>query len=135
LHRANARIELARSSAMVGGPAVGGALVTALSAPVALLADAASFVGSALLIGSVRGAEPSQTAPRGARRNWRVEMSAGAAHIRRTPLLAAVIATVATNNLSRSVAMAIAVLYLVDVGGLDGAAIGLTWAIGPSTRR
>src|SRR6185503_16033413 len=37
LHRVNARIELARSTAVVVGPAMGGALVSAFSAPVALV--------------------------------------------------------------------------------------------------
>jgi MFS family permease len=131
LHRANARLELARSAAMVGGPALGGALVSALTAPVALLADAASFVGSALLIGSARGAEVprSPDAPRG---RIGLELAAGARHIARTPLLAAVIATVATNNFSRAIAMSVAVLYLVDTGHLDPAIIGLTFALGNS---
>jgi MFS family permease len=132
LHRANARIELARSSAFVVGPAVGGALVAAFTAPIALLADAASFVGSALLIGSARGAEPAHLPSAVPGRNVRAELTAGLVFIRRTPLLAAVIATVATNNFFRSVAMAIAILYLVDVGGLDAAVIGIAFAIGNS---
>jgi hypothetical protein len=57
LHRANARIELARSIAAVSGVAAGGALVAVLTAPVALVADALSFVVSGLLVASVRRAE------------------------------------------------------------------------------
>jgi len=47
LHQANARIELSRSAALVAGPAIGGTLVSILSAPLAFLADALSFIGSA----------------------------------------------------------------------------------------
>lgn len=131
LHRVNARIELARSAALVGGPALGGALIAALTAPLALLADAVSFVISALLIGSARAAEPPPL-PVAERGHIGPELAAGVAFIRRQPLLSAVIATGATNNLFRSVAMAVAVLYLVDVGGLGPGAIGLTFALGNS---
>jgi MFS family permease len=131
LHQANARIELSRSAALVAGPAVGGALVSALSAPLALLADAASFIGSAALIGSARRAEPPAE-PDAAPRSVRAELTAGAAFLVRQPLVAAVVSTVATNNLSRHVAMGVAVLYLVDTGGLDPAGIGLAFALGNS---
>lgn len=131
LHRANARMEQARSAALVGGPALGGALVAALTAPLALLADAVSFVMSAVLIGSARAAEPPSE-PSAGRVRIGPELTAGVAFIRHQPLLSAVIATAATNNLFRSVAMAVAILYLIEVGGLAPAAIGLTFALGNS---
>jgi len=60
LHKANARIELSRSGALVVGPMLAGALVAVVTAPIALLVDAASFLGSAPIIGSARRAEPPQ---------------------------------------------------------------------------
>jgi MFS family permease len=129
LHRANARIELSRSAAFVIGPAIGGALVSMFTAPLALLADAVSFVGSAALIGSARGAEPVAE-PDTARRRIQDDLTAGITFLSGQPLVRAVVATVATNNLFRSVAMAVAVLYLVDAGGLDPAAIGVAFALG-----
>lgn len=44
---ANSRLELSRSIAQLCGPAIGGVLVTALSAPDALLVDAATFLAGA----------------------------------------------------------------------------------------
>ena len=131
LHRANARIELARSASAVGGPASGGALVAVLSAPVALLADAASFIGSALLIGSIRRMEPERTAatPRGPTRQ---ELSAGLRFIAGQPLLRAITTTAGINNFTRSVAMAVAILYLVDSAHLSAPAIGIAFALGNS---
>jgi MFS family permease len=131
LHEANARIELSRSAALVTGPALGGALVAALTAPVALLGDAASYIGSALLIGSARGAEPRMD-PDPTPRHVRQDLTAGAAFLARQPLVAAVVATAATNNLFRYVAMAVAVLYLVTTGGVDPAGVGLAFALGNS---
>jgi MFS family permease len=54
----NAKLEFTRSAAQLGGPGIGGLLVTALTAPYAILADAVSFVASALLLGSIRKREP-----------------------------------------------------------------------------
>ena len=132
LHRANARVELARSAAAVGGPSAGGALVALLSAPVALLADALSFVASAVLVASVRRAEPiaEPIAAPAIPRSPGVDLSAGLRFIMRQPLVRAVTATAAINNLARSVAMGIAVLYLVDEGRLSAAEVGLAFAIG-----
>jgi MFS family permease len=128
LHRANARIELARSSALVVGPAVGGALVAAVTAPVALLGDALSFVLSALLVASVRDLEPPHVvaAPAGVRG----QLFDGLRFVARQPVIRAITATAAINNLSRAIAMGIAVLYLVDAGGLSPAEIGLAFGVG-----
>ena len=41
----------------IGGPSIGGILVQALSAPVAVAADALSFLGSAFFLGRIRPAE------------------------------------------------------------------------------
>ncbi|MGC5168315.1 MFS transporter [Luteimicrobium sp. DT211] len=51
---ANARLDQSAAVAQTGGPAVGGAVVGVLGAPVALLVDAASYVVDAVLIGRVR---------------------------------------------------------------------------------
>jgi predicted MFS family arabinose efflux permease len=131
LHRVNARVELARSTAVVVGPALGGALVAALSAPLALLADAASFVGSAILIGSVRRSElfVSASTPAG-RPLRRRELAAGLGFVLAQPYLRAVLATAGINNLARSIAIGVAVLYLVDVAGLSAAEVGVAFAVG-----
>ena len=129
LHMANARIELARSVSAVVGPGLGGALVALLSAPLALLADAISFVGSAVLVGSMRAAEPpwprAVTAP-----SLRGELTIGLRFVARQPLIRAVVETAAINNLTRAIAMSVAILYLVDVARLSPAEIGLAFAVG-----
>ena len=132
LHRANARVELARSVAAVSGPAAGGVLVALLTAPLALIADALSFVASAVLVGSVRRREPptvksTTTSPAVGRR---VELAAGMRFIAGQPLVRAVTATAGVNNLARSIAMGVAVLYLVDVARLSPGEIGLAFGLG-----
>jgi MFS family permease len=60
LAAANGSLEAARAVAQTSGPAVGGVLVQAVSAPVALLADGVSFLVSALLL---RGLPPLPPPP------------------------------------------------------------------------
>jgi MFS family permease len=128
LHRANARIELARSGALVAGPLLAGVIVAAFTAPIALLADAASFVGSAVLIGSARGAEP-HFEPDRTRRRMREDLTAGICFLRRQRTVAAVVATISINNLSRNIALGIVVLYLVD-SGLGPGEVAIAFALG-----
>lgn len=56
---ANARIDQSSSIAQTFGPAIGGALVTWLSAPVAVLVDAVSYFYSAVVIARISVQEPS----------------------------------------------------------------------------
>ncbi len=58
---ANSKLSASRSASYVVGPAIGGILVQAVTAPIAVLADALSFVASALLIGPLRVSEPLVT--------------------------------------------------------------------------
>ena len=55
---ANSLLNGSRAFSFVAGPSVGGILVQILSAPAALLADAVSFVGSALFLTRIRAEEP-----------------------------------------------------------------------------
>ena len=129
LHRANARVELARSSALVVGPGLAGGLVALFTAPVTLLADAASFVGSAALIASARRAEP-RFEPDPTPRRIRDELTAGIRFLRRERLVAAVVATITINNFSRNIGLAIAILYLIDVAEVEPAAVAIMFALG-----
>jgi MFS family permease len=58
---ANSKLSASRSASYIAGPAIGGGLVQALTAPVAVIADALSFVASASLIGRIRVDEPTHT--------------------------------------------------------------------------
>ncbi len=89
---ANSLLYGSRAFSFVGGPSLGGLLVQLLSAPVVLLADAGSFVASALFLGRIRAAEPpAETNPRG-------NLRAGARWIRHSPVVRASLASGATIN-------------------------------------
>jgi MFS family permease len=53
----NTKLQFSYAGAQLIGPGLGGVLVQVLTAPVTLLVDAASFVGSALLLVRIRGRE------------------------------------------------------------------------------
>ena len=55
---ANARLDQGAAAAQTAGPVTAGALIGVLGAPLAVLADAASFVASAALIARIRVTEP-----------------------------------------------------------------------------
>jgi len=55
---ANSKLSATRALSFVVGPSLAGFLVQLLTAPVTLLVDAASFIGSALFLGRIRAEEP-----------------------------------------------------------------------------
>jgi MFS family permease len=58
LQRAHARVDGADAAAMSAGPALGGLLVSALGAPLAVLVDAATYVYSAVTLAGIDTSEP-----------------------------------------------------------------------------
>jgi predicted MFS family arabinose efflux permease len=107
---ANARLELSRSAAHAGGPGLAGALVQAFSASAALLADALSFVVSAVCLGWIRTPEP---APRPAHGQplW-PDIVEGLRVVIRNPVRATTLASMTWNLFSGGMLDAIYVLYL-----------------------
>src|ERR1700736_6512968 len=59
----NAKLALAEAVARVAGPGLAGTLVQLLTAPLAILADSASFVVSALSFGAIRAREELTPTP------------------------------------------------------------------------
>src|SRR5437588_10218300 len=53
----NAKLEVTRSAAQIGGPGIAGVLIGAVTAPYAIVADAVSFLGSALFVFGIRSRE------------------------------------------------------------------------------
>jgi MFS family permease len=59
----NSKLEISRSGAQLAGPGLAGLLVQALRAPVAILADAVSYLGSVVFLLAVRNEEPPVSVP------------------------------------------------------------------------
>jgi MFS family permease len=125
---ANSLLSGTRSASFVAGPAVAGGLIQAVTAPVAMLVDAATFAVSALLIGRVRVPDlpVDKTNEDGLLRRSRD----GMALVLRDPYLRASLACATTINLFNLMAGALVILYASRELGLSAGVIGLALGIG-----
>jgi MFS family permease len=128
----NSKLELSRSGAQIAGPGLAGALIELMSAPVALVADALSFLASGALIARIR--RPARVAterPKGLRIGaLGREVVEGARYLLRHPYLRAIALTTTTANFFRSALVAVLLVYLVREADASAGAIGLAFAVG-----
>jgi predicted MFS family arabinose efflux permease len=142
---ANSKLNTTRSASYVAGPALGGTLIQALGAPLAVIADAASFLTSALFIGRIRPMEPepsttpeaepeAQRAPTTATTDQKPDkprIRDGLHYIRRHPILRATLASAATVNYFTFLAgTGLLVLYATRTLHLTSATLGAALGIG-----
>jgi MFS family permease len=125
----NAKLEISSSAASIAGPGVAGLLIQLLTAPVAVLLDAVSFLVSAAFIGRIRRREPPPRPARGSS-GMRREIAEGLRYVLGHRLLRWTAATTATSNLFNAMTSAILVLYLVRHFGMSAGLIGLVMTIG-----
>ena len=128
LPEGNAKLETSRSAAYVGGPGLGGLLVQVVGAPAAIVADAVSYLVSALFLGAIRGREEPPVRPQGAR--LRSEVVEGIRFVLSHPYMRPSIPFVALSNFFFNVLFAVFLVYAVRSLDLDPAAIGITFALG-----
>lgn len=127
----NAKLQASQSVAQVAGPSAGGALIQALTAPVAVAIDAASYVWSAMWIRRIRTA--SEKPERKPDRHLGREIAEGVRFVLGNRLLRAIAACTATSNLFNSIGLAVYYVLLARILGLSAGFIGLitsTAAIG-----
>ena len=132
---ANSLLSTTRSGSFIAGPAIGGALIQAVSAPVAMLVDAVSFLVSAAAIASVRVDErPSDTAkPAGPQEppdRLLRRAGQGLVFLSRHPYLRTSLACATTLNFFSFVVAAVLILFASRSLGLDAAQIGLAFGLG-----
>jgi predicted MFS family arabinose efflux permease len=130
---ANSKLSASRSVSFIAGPAVGGALVQALTAPVAILVDAVSFVVSAACIGRIRlestaGPGEESGGPRPSRLLH--EARDGLVFTLRHPVLRSSLGCTATVNFFTFILSALLVLFASRDLGLGSGLIGLALGIG-----
>jgi MFS family permease len=125
----NAKLEISRSGAQLGGPGVAGLLIGWLKAPVAILLDAISFLGSALFILTIRKTELAQ-ADRAPRRKMRTELREGLSYVLRHPYLKNIAACTALFNFFGSLAFAVLLVFARRELHLSPQAIGLAFTLG-----
>ncbi|MFG2720077.1 MFS transporter [Streptomyces sp. NPDC048416] len=127
---ANSKLSTSRSASYVVGPAVGGALIQALTAPAAVAVDVLTFLASAVLIGRVSIDEPPVAAGQAARSVLqRARESLG--FVVRHPVLRASLGCAATANFFTFVGgSGLIVLFAGRNLGLTAGVIGAAFGIG-----
>lgn len=128
---ANSKLSASRSASYVAGPAIGGALVQALTAPVAIVVDALTFLASAVMIGRVSVEEQPAAATGTAAASLLRRAREGLAFVVRHPVLRAGLGCAATVNFFTFVAgSGLIVLFASRSLGLSAGVIGIALGAG-----
>ena len=126
---ANAKLSVTDSIAEIAGPALAGALIQWLAAPLAIAVNAATYLVSALFLGGIKAREtpppPAQT-----KAHLLADLRAGATVIRASSLLRPLFLTAATGNLFIYVFAGLYVVFAIRTLGLTPALLGVTVAVG-----
>ena len=116
-----------RSLSSVGGPTIGGVLVQAFGAPLAMLVDAASFLGSVVFLRRIRSPEPPIEHEEGSTRE---RLLAGLSFVLRDPIMRPTLLAVALINLFTFASTALFILYATSILGVSPGALGLALGTG-----
>ena len=122
---AQSLIHGSRAMSFVAGQSLGGVLVAVLTAPVAVLVDAFSFLGSAWFLARIR---PGRAADGRARRG--PDPRRCAVRARRSPIMRAALGATATVNLFTFAFSAVFILYVTRELGVSPALLGLVLGAG-----
>jgi len=120
---ANSLLNGSRAMTFVAGPSVGGVLVQVLTAPLALVADALSYLLSGLLLARIHPVEPQPSRAKG------FGLAEGLRFIWRSRIMRSMLAASTTLNLFNYMFSALIILYAVTTlhlsPGLLGVVIGV----------
>jgi len=142
----NAKIGMTSAVAELGGPGLAGALVQLITAPLALLVDAFSYVASAISLLLIRQPERRADRLEPSAGVW-AELQAGLGAVGRHPLLRPMALASGTSQLFGNFFASLYTLYALDTLGLSPLLLGIvisaggvgslaaTAVVGPLTRR
>lgn len=124
----NSKLEATNTVIGIAGPGLGGLLVQLMSAALALVADAASYLLSAACLAAIRAKEPNP--PRQSRIHLLRELGEGFRFLTQHPLAAAFVAFFAFGALVMTAHQTLLVLFLVRTVGLQPGVVGGLLAVG-----
>ena len=130
----NAKLQASEASAGVIGPGLGGTLVSLVGAPFAVIADALSYLASALFVSRIGRPEPHPEAARReaglAREPIRQQVAEGLRFVLGNQHLRAIAGATSSSNLFSTMIFAIIPVYLYRELGLSAATTGVIFGIG-----
>ena len=127
----NSKLQLTVSVAQVGGPSMTGGLIAAITAPYAIVVDAASFVVSTVFMLRMKHREspPRYDADEPRPKMW-PQVKEGLVWVLGNRYLHAIAGCTATSNFFGQVLFAIFILYAVRVLHLSSVQLGVVFAVG-----
>lgn len=129
IRRANQALSVSDSIGLTGGPALGGLLVSVLSAPLAIVVDVSSYLSSFALLWSVqRPIKPSSGAQKVAPIG--TQIAEGLAFVARHRTLRPIVACATVANLLSHVQQAVFVTYMVRSLHYSAAVVGSVFTFG-----
>ncbi len=130
----NGKLQASEAAAQVVGPGLGGGLIGAVGAPLAVVADALSYLASAAFVLRIRRPEPHPEAERRAaglaREPLRRQVAEGLVFVLRNPYLRAVAGATSSSNLFSNVLFAVLPVYLYRELGLSATTVGVIFGVG-----
>jgi len=123
----NAKLSAVSETSRIVGPTLGGLLVQAVGAPVAIVADAASFLVSAFHVGRIRRREEPPERRPDARLGH--EIREGVRFVLGNGLLRPIVITTGTSNFWYAVVSAMLVVLLADTLHLPAGTIGVYFSL------
>ncbi len=126
----NAKLEISRSGAQLGGPGLAGWLIQLVKAPVAIAADAASYLWSAIWVFTIRKKEPAIEVPAEGHPPIRRDIADGLRYVWGHPLLRPIAFCTANSNLWSSMTMAVFLIFAYRSIGLSPGAVGTILVLG-----
>ena len=125
----NSKLQTTAAAANTVGPGLAGVLIAALTAPYAVLVDAASFVVSTAFMIPIRRRETLPERAEGAPKPKMLpELKEGVLYVVRHRWLKWIAAATGSSNFFGSIAMAIGVLYMARTLHMSSFAAGAVWA-------
>lgn len=125
----NSKLEISRSGAQLAGPAIGGILIQILKAPVAIAADAISYLGSAVFVSWIRKKEPPPET-HGTKPRMRAQIGEGLGYVWRHPYLRPIAFCTGSANLFGTMTLAVMLLFAYKRLNLTPGVVGAALAVG-----
>ena len=129
LLEANARVELVRAPALVGGAALAGLVLSGIGPARGLFGTSLTFLLSAINVAGIRVPEPPPPARTG-RETLLRQMAGGIAMVARNPILRSIASATAVSNLGVFMFTSVSLLFAYRTLHLSAALIGFVIAAG-----
>ena len=130
LVEANGKVAMSSAVAEVAGPGLGGALVQVLSAPLALVADAISYIIATATLIAIRAPEAAPLAPQGQRKQLFREIGEGMQTVWANQFLRAIMLMSGLWNMLFGISDTAFVLYAVRELRLEPGILGAIFGVG-----